>query len=635
MERDGKRIRYLIGEHATPIVLLEDPNTLPEYQGRTLVRDPDVLDTWFSSGLWPFSTLGWPERTPELEYYYPTSTLVTARDIIYLWVARMVMLGEKMIGREPFKDIYINGTVLDGDGVRMSKMKGNGVDPLDIIRRYGADAMRFVLTDMTTEGQDLKFPIQIVCPHCDELQDLPRKRTQPLMTCAKCKQVFQQPVPNEQPLPEPVLGTLDSPRFEKGRNFANKVWNAARYVLTGTQVAGDFNGAEIAKYLSDEDRWILSRVNSTVREVTAGLEGFHFSRAVGTLYDFFWNEFCSWYIELTKPRLAPNADPKERAAAQAVLFYTLDRCLRMLHPFCPFLTESLWSELTVRATPWAQRNLGRAEYGEGSTRSIEEPMLATAAWPNPETAFIDPEREAQFASLFETVVAVRAVRQELIDNSPKERKKDVAATLAAPLKVTIRAADRALATRLRSQSHILMRMANVDALEIVPTSRCRSRLCDVHQRRHAVRGASAGTAGRRKAPDREGDREAGAIHSEDRGKAEERELCEKRAAGTGGGRAGKAGGSEREVRKPEGRIGRIGIAQCRTSFSLFNTSRVINGAQAKACATFWSSLNETCVLDTGAGDDFGMHGFRRPPRGGRAGRRRQAAHFPDVPHVLR
>ena len=441
LERDGKKFRYIIGEKATPIVGLEDPATLPEYKGRTLLRDPDVLDTWFSSGLWPFSTLGWPDKTPELDFYYPTSTLVTARGIIYFWVARMVMLGEKMLGKEPFSDVYIHGTVLDEKGKIMSKSLGNGIDPLDVIQLYGADALRFTLATMCTEGQDLKISMK---------------------------------------------------RFEMGRNFTNKVWNATRYVLTGmdsaqvqaARAAGSFEALSKRANLRDEDRWILSRLNTTIRIVTDALEAFEFSKAIGALYSFFWNEFCSWYIELTKPRLqmAPTGTAENAVAqgregqgsesgrraeletAQAVLLHTLDRSLHLLHPFCPFVSEALWQELAKR---------GSGEYAGAAERHTGgrgpggiEGMLIRSEWPAAENAAVNLELEAQFTSLFEAVEAVRAVRQELIDISPKDRKKEVSAALARPFTVTIRTADEALAARLRAQAHILMQMANTERPEI-------------------------------------------------------------------------------------------------------------------------------------------------------------------------
>ena len=459
---NGKRIRYVIGEHAKPIVALENPAKSYRYAGKHLIQESDVLDTWFSSALWPFSTLGWPDKTPELDYFYPTNTLVTSRGIIYFWVARMVMMGEKLLGKVPFRDVMIHGTVLDGDGVIMSKSLGNGVDPLDIIKRYGADAMRFTLLDMSTGGQDIKFPLQIVCPHCDESQELPRKRSVPTMTCKKCKAEFQQPVPNEKPLPEPapLMGPLDSPRFEKGRNFANKVWNASRFVMISIDAANEGTGTAATSEkleLRAEDKWILSRLNSTIQAQTQALDAFELSKATNALYDFFWNEFCAWYIELAKPRMAVNAEAADRAATKAVLLHVLDRSLRLLHPFCPFVSESLWAELNKRAAPGA-RNLG-AEYKADRNRQSDE-LLAIAAWPKSDAARIDAALEAQFASLFDAVVAVRAVRQELIDNSPKEKKKDVSAAISGKLSVAIRTTSADLAARLKEQSHILERMAN-------------------------------------------------------------------------------------------------------------------------------------------------------------------------------
>jgi valyl-tRNA synthetase len=465
VEENGKRIRYLIGENAKPIVSEVDPDTLPQYKGRRLIQDADVLDTWFSSGLWPFSTLGWPDKTPELDYYYPTDTMVTARGIIYFWVARMVMLGEKLVGKEPFRDVVITSTMLDGDGQIMSKSKGNGIDPLDVIKRYGADALRFTILDLSTGGQDLKFPVQIICPHCNESQELPRKRTNPVMTCRKCKKEFQQPVPNEKPLAEPMMGTLDSPRFEKGRNFVNKFWNAARFVMTsicgaGFQPAKDAGRMPAPQFL-DEDRWILSRLNSTIKAQTRALEEFEFSKASGALYDFFWNEFCAWYIELAKPRMAENADAADRSAAQAVLLHVLDRSMRLLHPLCPFVSEALWAELNKRVPPPSRRPDSNAGEDAGGTG-----LLAAASWPKPDESRIDNAIESQFASLFDAVVAVRAVRQELIDNAPRERKKDVGTALSGELSVAIRTEDAALAHRLREQRHILMRMAETKEPQI-------------------------------------------------------------------------------------------------------------------------------------------------------------------------
>ena len=461
---NGKKVRYLIGENAKPIVTEQDPAQLPQYRGKTLVRDPDVLDTWFSSALWPFSTLGWPDQTPDLDYYYPTDTLVTSRGIIYFWVARMVMMGEFCMGKEPFRHVVIHGTVLDGEGAVMSKSKGNGIDPLDIIERYGADAMRFTIFDMATEGQDIRFPVSIVCPHCGETQDLPKKRTNPIMKCSKCRKDFQQPVPNEPALPEPVEGHLDSKRFEKGRNFANKVWNAARFVLTSIDPAdvAKIDAAGVEKALRDQDRWILSRMNGAVRDVTKALEDFEFSKAANALYTFFWDDFCAWTIELSKPRLTPESTPPDRIAATAVLLHVLDRSLRLLHPLCPFITEVLWAELAKVAPAGPARNLGRPETAtagvspaSGAAGTAAVP-LATSAWPKVEEARVNAEIEAQYAALFEAVRAVRNIRQKN-GIAPKQR-----------LKVFIKTTETHEAQRLNAEKHILEQMANIEPPQIGP-----------------------------------------------------------------------------------------------------------------------------------------------------------------------
>ncbi len=459
---NGKPIRYLIGEHAKPIVSAEDPSKSPEYQNKTLIRDPDVLDTWFSSALWPFSTLGWPEKTADMEYFYPTSTLVTSRGIIYFWVARMVMMGELCNGKEPFKDVVIHGTVLDGEGAVMSKSKGNGIDPLDIIDRYGADALRFTIFDLATEGQDIRFPVQIVCPHCDEPQDLPKKRDNPIMKCKKCAKEFQQPVPNTPPIAEPAMGLLDSKRFEKGRNFSNKVWNAGRFVLTGIDanyLKAIETPADIEKHMRDEDHWILSRLNRAIQDVTEGLDNFEFSKATNALYAFFWDEFCAWTIELSKARLAPEADPRDRAAAQAVLVYALDRSLRLLHPFCPFISEVLWAELAKVAPTPESRNLGYPPIDDlRSGRPFVGPLLAASTWPKADISLIKPDIEAQFAAVFEAVRAVRNIRQKN-GIQPKEK-----------LRVSIKTADteagRNAAKNLKGQAHILERQAGIESPEI-------------------------------------------------------------------------------------------------------------------------------------------------------------------------
>ena len=257
--------------------------------GCTVTQDPDVLDTWFSSALWPFATLGWPKVTPELKYFYPTDVLVTARDIIYLWVARMIFSGMEYLDEIPFKDVYIYATVMNEDGKRMSKSLGTGVDPLDLIGRFGADALRFALIQQTGMNQDIRF---------------------------------------------------SDKRVEDTRNFGNKIWNASRFVIMNLE------GYVPAALPTDdalrlEDRWILSRLNRLVATVNSSLEGYNMDVAARSLYEFLWSEFCDWYIELAKPRLRSE----DKSDAQTVLATVLETTLRLLHPIMPFITEEIWQAL--------------------------------------------------------------------------------------------------------------------------------------------------------------------------------------------------------------------------------------------------------------------------------------------------
>ena len=255
-------------------------------------QDPDVLDTWFSSALWPHSTLGWPEPTPELAYYYPTSVLVTSRDIITLWVARMVLTGLYNLGDVPFADVYITPKILDGFGETMSKTKGNGVDPLDIIGRYGADALRFEMVRVAGDTQDARLPVANVCPYCDTLVPVKQEhlsgRTRKL-TCPNCKKVFRPGGPWAADDPELPTARQASERFELGHNFANKLWNAARFLLMNLD--GYTPGSVDPQALPIEDRWVLSRLATTVQGVTQALEGFRFAEMSRLLYDFSWSDF--------------------------------------------------------------------------------------------------------------------------------------------------------------------------------------------------------------------------------------------------------------------------------------------------------------------------------------------------------
>jgi valyl-tRNA synthetase len=286
------------------------------------------------------------------------------------------------------------------------------------------------------------------------------------MKCKKCAKEFQQPVPNatSAPAAEPPMGPLDSKRFEKGRNFSNKVWNAGRFVLTG--IDANFqqaiqNPAEIEKHLRDEDKWILSRLNRAIQDTTTALDNFEFSKATNALYAFFWDEFCAWTIELSKPRLAPDADPKDRAAAQAVLVYALDRSLRLLHPFCPFISEVLWAELAKVAPTPESRNLGYPPMDDlRSGRPFVGPLIAGSCWPRADIGMLKPDVEAQFGAVFEAVRAVRNIRQKN-GIQPKER-------LKVRIKTAATDAGTAASKNLASQKHILQRMAGIETPEIGP-----------------------------------------------------------------------------------------------------------------------------------------------------------------------
>lgn len=269
-----------------------DPDRCPSCESDQLRQDEDVLDTWFSSALWPFSTLGWPEETKDLETFYPTSVLVTGRDIIFFWVARMIFSGLEQTGQVPFYDVNIHGLILDAQGRKMSKSLGNGIDPIEVIDKYGADTLRFALITGVTPGNDVRF-------HWEKV--------------------------------------------ENTRNFANKIWNAARFVLMNLE---GYEPVEVAEEdLTLADRWIISRLANTAEDVTRLLEEYDLGEAAKTLYEFIWDEFCDWYIELAKIRLGQSADFRHRLVAQNVLLQVLFDTLRLLHPFMPFITEEIYQNL--------------------------------------------------------------------------------------------------------------------------------------------------------------------------------------------------------------------------------------------------------------------------------------------------
>jgi valyl-tRNA synthetase len=306
----------------------KEPPSCPKCGSTDLRAETDVLDTWFSSALWPFSTMGWPEETPELKVFYPTSVLVTGFDILFFWVARMMMMGIKFMGDVPFRDVYIHGLVRDERGEKYSKTRGNVLDPLDLIQRYGADALRFTLAALTMPGSDIK---------------------------------------------------LSEARTEGYRHFVNKIWNASRLVLMNLQ---DFDPEEIFKIYPPEeyslpDRWIRTRLNRTIREVRQALEEYKFNEATHLLYQFTWHEYCDWYLELVKPYLYQTSDEKRKVLTQKNLFETLDILLRLLHPFMPFVTEELWQRLLERKP---KESIMVAPYPEPEDRFLEGPWIREMEW---------------------------------------------------------------------------------------------------------------------------------------------------------------------------------------------------------------------------------------------------------------
>ena len=330
------------------IVSRDDVTTCPKCGGQHLRRDEDVLDTWFSSGLWPFETMGWPENTEELKQFYPTSTLVTGYDIIFFWVARMVMMGLEFGKDIPFKHVFIHGLVRDSQGRKMSKSLGNGIDPVEVVEKYGADTLRFMLITGNTPGNDMRFYWE---------------------------------------------------RVESARNFANKLWNASRFMLMNLE-GFDKSFVPTAEDYTLADRWILSRYAKTARDVTDNLEKFELGEAGRMLYEFIWNEFCDWYIELAKARLYDKENQRPRQTAQYVLGYVLEHTLCLLHPFMPFITEEIWQHIPH----------------EGKS-------VMTAEWPVAETALLDDAGELYMTAIMETIKTVRNLRAEV--NAAPGRKSEV------------------------------------------------------------------------------------------------------------------------------------------------------------------------------------------------------------------
>ncbi len=366
-----------------------------EIEASGMTQEDDVLDTWFSSALWPHSTLGWPEKTAELEYYYPTSTLITSRDIITLWVARMVLTGLNNMDEIPFSQVYIHPKILDGYGETMSKSKGNGVDPLDIIDKYGADALRFGITHLCTETQDVRMPVQFECPHCNQSMEQTKKnRTLGAIPCKNCNESFSTQWANTDEDKALPRGMAISDKFEEAGKFGNKLWNVARLCLMNLE---GYEAATVADDdLAFEDRWILSRLATVTQRVSEGLENYKYAEIARELYDFTWKEFCSVYAEMIKPRME---DPELRASTGRVVAYVLDTILRLLHPIMPFLTEEIW-QLLAQVAP---------------KRGLTSPVTAAesicvASWPKPDASRQNTELESQFSKFQMVLKNIREIR---------------------------------------------------------------------------------------------------------------------------------------------------------------------------------------------------------------------------------
>ena len=339
----GHQIPAWYCECGETIVSEAVPTVCPKCGGTHLTRDPDTLDTWFSSALWPFSTLGWPDNTEELKYFYPTNTLVTGYDIIFFWVARMIFSGLEHMGEVPFNTVFFHGLIRDAQGRKMSKSLGNGVDPLDVISVYGADALRFTLVTGNSPGNDLRFSEE---------------------------------------------------KVSASRNFANKIWNAARFILMN--IEGKDVDCALPKKLYTSDKWILNRFNNVTAAVTENLEKFELGMAVSKLYDFIWDDFCDWYIELAKIRMN-GADEESADSARRVLVWTMSNTLKLLHPFMPYITEEIWQTLP--------------HDGEA---------LIVAKWPEYDEALSFPQEAKNLENVMALIRAIRTRRNEM--NVPPSKK---------------------------------------------------------------------------------------------------------------------------------------------------------------------------------------------------------------------
>ncbi len=369
----GHRIpAYYCTSCSEMVVAKEMPDVCGACGGTHFKQDEDVLDTWFSSALWPFSTLGWPEKTPELDYFYPTNVLVTGHDIIFFWVIRMVFSALEMTEALPFNDVFLHGLVRDDQGRKMSKSLGNGIDPLEIIDQFGADALRFMLSTGNSPGNDIKFQME---------------------------------------------------RLESSRNFANKLWNASRFVLMGLEDEA-LGALDASDELTLADQWILSKRNQMIGEITDCLDKYELGMAASKIYDFTWNMYCDWYIELAKKRLYGD-DEAAKKTVKKVLLTVLKDILRLLHPFMPFITEEIWQFIP----------------GDNG-------MLVTNHWPKAEPAYTNAQAESDMALIMEAIKNLRNVRAEM-DVAPSKK-----------AKCLVVASDDAVGELLSTQSEYLIALAS-------------------------------------------------------------------------------------------------------------------------------------------------------------------------------
>ena len=358
--------RFELGPEASPIVQLEAPKSCPKCRGREFFQDPDVLDTWFSSALWPFSTLGWPKKTKDLKTFYPTTVLVTGFDILFFWVARMIMMGLKFMGDIPFRDVYIHALVRDMEGQKMSKSKGNVIDPLEIMGRYGTDAFRFTLASLAAMGRDIK---------------------------------------------------LAEERIAGYQNFVNKLWNASRFALMNISDEIQTNGKSSSEMLKGKelnlaDQWILSRLAATINEARKAIDSYRFNEYAHCLYQFTWHEFCDWYIEMSK--LSLNGRLKDDPLkTQTVLVIVLREVLLLLHPVMPFVTEEIWQGLTLET--------GKST-SHGRKKDPARNTIMVQPYPKAEASWIQPEVERKVEFLMEIIRSIRNLRTEMNCPPSKEVK---------------------------------------------------------------------------------------------------------------------------------------------------------------------------------------------------------------------